>query len=138
MRGLMQDVPLTMELVRRRLGRHSGPRAVVTGTEGEPRRSTWAETGERSARLRGALAQMRIGAGDRVATFARNHHPHLELMLAVPAAGAVLNPVNTRLTPEQVAWILNHSMARVLFADAGLIGLLDPVATSSSTSSGWS
>jgi len=126
-RGLMQDVPLTMELVRRRLGRHSGPRAVVTGTEGEPRRSTWAETGERSARLRGALAQMRIGAGDRVATFARNHHPHLELMLAVPAADAVLNPVNTRLTPDQVAWILNHSMARVLFADAGLIGLLDPV-----------
>ena len=58
----MQDVPLTMELVRRRLGRHSGPRAVVTGTGGEPRRSTWAETGERAARLRGALAQMRIDA----------------------------------------------------------------------------
>jgi acyl-CoA synthetase (AMP-forming)/AMP-acid ligase II len=41
MRGLMQEVPLTIELVLARLARHTGPRQVVTGTQGESIRFTW-------------------------------------------------------------------------------------------------
>ncbi len=124
----MQDVPLTMELVLERLRRHAAPRRVVTGTaEGDSIRMTWGDVGERAGRLRAALRGLGVAPGDRVATFARNTHRHLELMLAVPAERAVLCPVNARLFEDQIAWVVTHSGARVLFVDAGLSALLAPV-----------
>jgi fatty-acyl-CoA synthase len=127
MRGLMQDVPLSMELVLRRLMRHAPRRRVVTGTADGSVRMTWEEVGTRAARLRGTLRSLGVGPGDRVATFARNTHRHVELMLAVPAEGAVLVPVNTRLFEDQVAWTLDHSGAKVVFVDASLAGALAPL-----------
>jgi fatty-acyl-CoA synthase len=123
----MTEVPLTMELVWRRMMRHARGRKVVTGTADGSIRMTWEEVGTRAARLRAALTELGVSPGDRVGTFARNTHQHAELMLGVPAAGAVLAPVNTRLFEEQVAWIVGHSGQRVMFVDAGLTGLLAPV-----------
>jgi fatty-acyl-CoA synthase len=127
MRGLMQQVPLTVEFVLRRAMRHAPGRAVVTGTSGESVRLSWTEVAERAARLRAALRALGVAPGDRVATFARNSHRHVELLFAVPWLGAVLNPVNVRLFPAQVAWILRHAGARVLFVDASLTATLGPL-----------
>ena len=127
MRGLMQDVPLTIELILGRLPRHSGPRRVVTGTNGESERFRWAQTGERVGRLRNALRSLGVEPGERVGTFARNTHRHLELLLGVPAERAVLAPVNIRLFEDQVEYVVRHGGTRVMFVDAGLTGALAPL-----------
>src|SRR3954470_292254 len=112
MRGLMQDVPLTIELVLRR-GRRA--RAVVTATPDGPRVMPWAEVAERAWRLRAALKALGIRPGDRVATFARNTHRHVELILGVPAAGAVVHPLNLRLFRDQLEYIVGDAEDALLF-----------------------
>jgi fatty-acyl-CoA synthase len=115
MRGLMQDVPLTIEMV---LSRARRARTVVTATPDGPDVRTWAEVADRAARLRAALPRLGVKPGDRVATFARNTHRHLELILGIPAAGAVVQPLNIRLHRDQLEYIVAEAEDRVVFADA--------------------
>jgi fatty-acyl-CoA synthase len=123
----MQEVPLTIALVLARLRRHSPERHVVTGTAEGSERFTWPEIGERTARLRGALRSLGVERGQRVGTFARNTHRHLELLLGVPAEGAVLAPVNIRLFEDQVEYVVAHAETKVMFVDAGLTPVLAPL-----------
>src|SRR6476469_7715820 len=61
-----------------------------------------------------------IGEGERVAIVSHISARLLELLLAVPSAGRVLVPVNFRLSPEEVSYIVGHSGARVLLVDPEL------------------
>jgi fatty-acyl-CoA synthase len=82
---------------------------------------TYAEHHERVGRLAGALrGELGTGDGDRVAVLAPNVSAMLELHYAVPGAGAVLVPLNTRLAASDYAYILEHSGARLLFGYRGL------------------
>src|SRR5438874_1280333 len=124
MKGLMQDVPLTLPLVFRRAARESSRREVVTAPD---RRATWGEVAQRSLRLCRALERLGVGRGERVGTFAWNTQRHLELYLAVPCAGRVLHTVNVRLHHDQVAQLIEHAGDRALFVDASLTHLLEPI-----------
>jgi fatty-acyl-CoA synthase len=73
-------------------------------------------------RLAGALAAAGAGAGDRVAAMLPNIAEMLQLHFAVPGLGAVLVPLNTRLAPPEVAYILDHSGARILVTHPSLRG----------------
>ena len=73
------------------------------------------------------LQAMGVGPGDRVATLAPNTASHLELFYAVPQIGAVLVPINYRLNPEEFAYILEHSGARVLFAHGDFLEAVDGI-----------
>ena len=78
---------------------------------------TYAEHHERVRRLTGALRdELAVAAGDRVAALLPNVAAMLELHYAVPGAGAVLVPLNTRLTGGDYAHILRHSGAAAVFA----------------------
>ncbi len=84
----------------------------------DPRRSvTYAELLELSQRLASALTQLGLRAGDRVAVLARNRVETVALYFAAAQLDAVLLPINWRLAPSEVRWILAHSGARVLFAE---------------------
>jgi long-chain acyl-CoA synthetase len=83
----------------------------------EDRRRTYAELGERCSRLAGALRDLGLEKGDRVAVHALNSDQYLELFLGVPGAGLVLVPINSRLAEPEVQAILEDSGARVLFTD---------------------
>jgi fatty-acyl-CoA synthase len=124
MRGLMQDVPLTVEMVLRR-ARRAG--TVVTATPDGPDVRGWADVADRAARLRAALPRLGIRPGDRIATFARNTHQHVELILGIPAAGAVVHPLNIRLHRDTLQYIVAEAEDRVLFTDADVTGLTDRV-----------
>jgi fatty-acyl-CoA synthase len=87
--------------------------AVVHGA----RRYTWARCRERSARLAAALRALGIGRGDTVSTMLPNTPEMVEAHYAVPALGAVLNTLNTRLDAPLLAWQMNHCEARVLITD---------------------
>ncbi|MEZ5568530.1 MAG: AMP-binding protein [Halioglobus sp.] len=72
-------------------------------------------------------------AGERIAVLAWNCPEFVELLYAVPAAGKILVPLNARLAPAELTWQLQHSGARLVFADAGLRAthLPQPVAADS-------
>ena len=87
--------------------------AVIHGR----RRYTWRETRDRSARLAAALAALGVGRGDTVSVMLPNTPEMVEAHYAVPALGAVLNPLNTRLDAPLLAWQMNHCEAKVLITD---------------------
>ena len=68
-------------------------------------------------RAAAGLARLGIVAGDRVAVIARNRVETVALYFAVPRLGAVLLPVNWRLLPAEVQWILDHASARLVVAE---------------------
>ncbi len=80
-------------------------------------RHTWAETYARCRRLASALAMRGVGAGDTVSIIAPNVPAIYEASFGVPMLGAVLNTINTRLDARTIAFILQHSEAKVLLTD---------------------
>ena len=80
-------------------------------------RKTYAEYHARVSRLASALAGLGIEPGDVVATLLPNIPAHCEAHFGVPAAGAVLNAINTRLEADTIAYILDHGAARLVLCD---------------------
>ena len=118
------EVPLTpLEFARRSRRLHGDREAVVDGT----RRLTYEQFFDRCDRFSSALQALGVSPGDRVATIASNSLAHLEAFYAVPQIGAVLVPINYRLTGDDVAYILEHSGARVVCADAASCELVDSI-----------
>ena len=80
-------------------------------------RFTWAEFGVRARRLAAGLRRLGVGKGDRVATLLSNGHHYLAAYAAIPALGAVIVPLNTRLSAAELEAILADSGAGLLLAD---------------------
>ncbi|MDT0307333.1 long-chain-fatty-acid--CoA ligase [Streptomyces sp. DSM 44917] len=94
---------------------HTYPHSVAT--EFEDRSRTWSDLLHRVRRLAGALRGLGVGPGDRVAVLGHNSDRYLEVLYAVPWAGAIVVPVNTRLAaPETDHW-LRDSGSRVLLVE---------------------
>jgi fatty-acyl-CoA synthase len=91
------------------------PDRIAFQFEGTAR--SYAETDERVTRLARALAAFGVGRGDRVAVFMRNRLEVVESYLAACRLGAIAVPVNFRLVPAEVAYILDDSGASVLLVD---------------------
>ncbi len=126
MRGLMMDYPLTIDRILEHANRvYPHKRVSTRQPDGSMHRYTYADLYRRVKRLANALLELGVGKGDRVATFAWNHYPHLELYYAIPAVGAVCHTLNIRLAPEQLAYIVNHAEDKVIFVDATLLPLLE-------------
>ncbi|MGY1828653.1 MULTISPECIES: acyl--CoA ligase family protein [unclassified Blastococcus] len=87
--------------------------AIIDGE----RRHTYREFADRSRRLAGGLAARGIAPGDRVAALCANSGTMLELHNGIPWAGAVMVPLNTRLSPGELGYVLDHSGASLLVAD---------------------
>src|SRR5690349_13493246 len=127
MRGLMQDSPLTIDVIFRHAEQHFGDGTVATAGPGGVSRTTYAEWAQRTRRLGGVLDALGVSADGRVATFAWNTARHLELYFAAPCSGRVLHTLNIRLFPEQVTYIVNHAEDEVIFVDRSLLALLWPL-----------
>jgi fatty-acyl-CoA synthase len=107
------EIPLTpLELARRTRALYADREAVVDGAL----RLTYAQFFARCDRWSNALIELGVQAGDRVAYIAPNTHAELESFYAVPQIGAVLVPINYRLSPDEFAYIIGHSGASVVCA----------------------
>src|SRR6266851_258408 len=109
--------PLTPTAFLRRAGHVFADRIAVIDGE---RRFTYGELWSRAQRMAGALRDLGLAAGDRVAVLASNSHQMLEAHYGVPLSSTVLSTLNTRLTPEELAYIVEHAGARVLLHDQQL------------------
>ncbi len=95
--------------------------AVIYGTH----RKTYAEYHDRCTRLASALAKMGVKPGDVVATLIPNLPAQAEAHFGVPACGAVLNTINTRLDVDTVAYIFDHGEASVVLVDTQFLDLAE-------------
>jgi fatty-acyl-CoA synthase len=91
------------------------------------RRYTYRELGERVNRLASALRGAGMRKHERVAFLCPNIPPMLEAHYGVPAAGGILVAINTRLSSDEIGYILQHSGSTFLFVDAELEHLIKPL-----------
>src|SRR5256712_5805141 len=118
------ETPLTpLEFMRRSRRLYPNREAVVD----RERRLTYAQFFGRCDRWSAALQRLGVGPGDRVAYIAANILPQLESFYAVPQLGAVLVPINYRLTADDFAYIIDHSGATVVCADADYLATVDTI-----------
>jgi fatty-acyl-CoA synthase len=96
-----------------------------TGVVCNQDRFTYAQFAERTRRLAGALRQAGVQPGDRVAFLSTNCHRLLEAYYGVLEAGAVLLPLNIRLAPSELSYVLNDAEATILFVEKQFLGLLE-------------
>jgi len=85
---------------------------------------SWVEVEDRVARLAGALKAREVGEGDRVAILALNSSRYYEAQFAIGSADAVATPLNTRLAPDEIDFILTDSGAAHLLVDKTFVPML--------------
>src|SRR3954470_19777988 len=118
------ETPLTpLEFARRARTLYPDREAVVDGDL----RLTYSQFFERCDRWSAALQRFGVVKGDRVAYIAPNTHAQLESFYAVPQLGAVLVPINYRLSTDDFAYIIGHSGARVLCVHADYLEAIDGI-----------
>ncbi|HMD41025.1 MAG TPA: long-chain-fatty-acid--CoA ligase [Candidatus Acidoferrum sp.] len=116
------NIPLTpLRCLRYAQQQYPQRTAVVCGDL----RFTYAQFADRAARLAGALRAAGVKPGDRVAFLSMNCHRLLEAYYGVLDAGAILLPLNIRLAPHELAFILNDAGAKVLFLEKDFLGAVD-------------
>jgi fatty-acyl-CoA synthase len=118
------ETPLSpLEFARRTRRLHGAREAVVDGEL----RFSYDEFFARCDRWSAALEGLGVRPGDRVATIAPNTHAQLESFYAVPQLGAVLVPMNYRLTPDDFVYMVNHSGSTVLCVHSDYLDAIDGV-----------
>ena len=118
------ETPLTpLEFARRARKLYPERVAVIDGDS----RWTYAQFLDRCDRWSAVLQKLGIRPGDRVAYLSPNSHAQLESFYAVPQIGAVLVPLNYRLTADDFVYLINHSGSRIVCADRDYIGTIDSV-----------
>ncbi len=89
------------------------------------KRFTYLQIKERIGRLASALSKAGVVPGDTVGVLDWDSHRFLEAFFAIPMMGAVLQTVNVRLSPEQIAYTIDHAGASTLLVNDEFVGLLE-------------
>jgi fatty-acyl-CoA synthase len=118
------EIPLTpLEFARRARRLYADCEAVVDGRL----RFTYKEFLDRCDRWSAVLQSLGVRPGDRVAYIAPNTHAQLESFYAVPQIGAVLVPINYRLSAAELVYLIEHSGSRVVCAHADYLEVIDSI-----------
>src|SRR5512135_238218 len=126
MLGTMMDYPLTLPHILERAGRLSGRTEIVSRLPDKSlHRYTYADFYRRARALAEALQKAGLQRGERVGTLMWNHYAHLEAYFGIPVSGGVLHTLNLRLSPLDIAYIMNHAGDRFLIIDDVLLPLFE-------------
>src|SRR5438067_6352176 len=117
-------VPLTPLAFYRRAEELFGRKVGVVDGE---QRLTYADFAARVDRLSGALRGLGVGPGDVVSFLTFNTHQLLEGYYGVPQVGAILSPLNIRLFPDEIAYILNHAESKVICFHRELLPIVEAI-----------
>jgi fatty-acyl-CoA synthase len=116
------NIPLTpIRFLRYAEQQFPGKTGIVCGAE----RFTYAQFAERAQRLAGGLKSLGVASGDRVAFLSMNCHRLIEAYYGVLEAGAVLLPLNIRLAPHELAFILRDAGVKILFLGKDFLPLAE-------------
>ncbi|OKH78711.1 MULTISPECIES: fatty-acid--CoA ligase FadD5 [Mycolicibacterium] len=89
--------------------------------------TTWRELDDRVSRLAGALSRRGVAFGDRVLILMLNRTEFIESVLATNKLGAIAVPVNFRMTPPEIAFLVSDCQARVVITESVLAGVATAV-----------
>ncbi|QDI90730.1 fatty-acid--CoA ligase [Salicibibacter halophilus] len=123
----MMNTPLTIAPMLERAEAYFPKKEVVSRTLDTTHRLTYKDIGKRTRALSSALEKLGVQRGERVGSFAWNHHRHLEAYFGVPGMGAVVHMINIRLPEEHLVHVINHAEDRVLLIDEDLLPLIERV-----------
>ena len=122
----MMETPLNSWLLFDHSPRHAPEAELVSRTpSGDVERTTYAAFGRRTQQLMHALDHLGLAPGDRVASLAWNSARHLEAYFGVPCTGRVLHTLNVRVSPEELAFMLDDADDRAVLVDADLLPHLE-------------
>jgi acyl-CoA synthetase (AMP-forming)/AMP-acid ligase II len=125
MLGTMMTTALTLPHILEHAGRLYGKIEIVSRMPDKSLHTyTYADFYRRARLLAEALQKAGLQRGDRVGTLAWNHYAHLEAYFGIPCAGGVLHTLNLRLSPVDLAYIINHAEDRFIVVDDVLLPLL--------------
>ena len=110
------------------LRRHAAERGGKAALKFGDRTHSYADMDRNTNRVANALRAAGVGKGGRVALLAANTDRFFELQFGAAKAGAVLVPVNFRLAPPEVAFVVNDAQAEIFFVDAAHAGLVRRIA----------
>ncbi len=118
------ETPLTpLDFARRARKLYGDREAVIDGDL----RLTYEEFLKRCDRWSACLQEFGVEQGDRVAYIAPNTHAQLESFYAVPQIGAILVPINYRLTADDFAYLINHSGAKIVCAHRDYLDAVESI-----------
>ena len=118
------NLPLTpLRFLERAKSLYGKKEAIVCGSD----RFTYNQFFDRCCRLAGALLGLRLQPGDRVAFLSYNCHRLLESYYGVLLARGVLLPINIRLSPAEIAFIIRDAEVSILFIDNDFLPLIDAI-----------
>ncbi len=121
----MQSFGLTVDKFLDHAGKWFGDHEVVWAEKGVPvARFGYADLRERANRLSGALVALGVQPGDRIGTLAWNTRDHLEVYYGVMGIGCVCHTLNPRLTPAQLAAMINEADDRILAVATDMMPLI--------------
>lgn len=122
----MMEYQLTLPTILRRAETLFGKKEIVSRLPDRSiHRYTYHDFAARTKKLSVALHRLGIRQGDRVATLCWNHHQHLEAYFAIPCMGAIVHPLNLRLSPDDLSFIVNHAEDKIIIVDEVLLPLFD-------------
>ena len=101
------------------------PDQVIVDADGK--RMSYRELGDRVRRLAAGLHSFGVRAGQTVAMMDWDSHRYLEVYFAVPMIGAVLHTVNVRLSPEQLAYTINHARDDLIVFNAEFLPMVEEI-----------
>jgi fatty-acyl-CoA synthase len=116
------NLPLTPVRLKRHAAQVFGSK---DGVVCDQQRFTYCQFNERCDRLSNALLKLGIRKGDRLAYLSFNCHRLLEAYFGVPQIGGILLPMNIRLSPEELGYILNDAEPRALFFDPEFVPVVE-------------
>jgi fatty-acyl-CoA synthase len=119
----METALSPLDFLRRARKLHGAREAVIDGAL----RLTYEQFATRCDAWSAGLTRLGIVKGDRVASICPNTHQHLEQFYAVPQIGAVLVPINYRLSADDFVYVVTHSGSKVLCVHADYLDMVDSV-----------
>ncbi|MFJ7934130.1 long-chain fatty acid--CoA ligase [Sporosarcina sp. NPDC096371] len=125
----MMQTPLLLSSFVKRAEQFFPDKLIISRTgENTIHRIPYREFAKRSRKLADALTKLGMQRGTKVGSFAWNHHRHLEAYFGVPCMGAILHMINIRLSPEHIAYVINHAEDEILLVDDNLFPHLEKLA----------
>ena len=121
----MTPVPLLVSTLLERGALLAPQEEIVTVGKFGTLTQTYAETRRNACKLANALSAAGVGIGDKVATLMWNNHRHQEAFYAVPSMGAVIHTLNSRLTGDEIAYMIEHAQDKVLLVDSDFVPIIE-------------
>lgn len=124
----MDDYQLNITTLIRHSARSFPEREIVYRIDGKVYRYTYADAYKRIKKLANVLNHLGVKPGERVGVLDWNSHRLFESYFAIPGIGAVLLQMNLRVSPDELAYVANHSEAKYLLVDESLIDIAEQLA----------